>query len=156
MARHREILRGDESSGGNDEYAWMNRQLDILRTGRLDAAQVEALAGHFEAQVRLQLDDLCALLRRMLIDLRRLEVDPHDQVVVEQLGEFRDRAASELFYSPSLRGAAESCLETVWKQTCLSLTYRLSEHELAALPEHCPYTLGEIVGEAVPSAADQT
>ena len=155
MARRRELLREYEPPIDNDEYAWMNRQLDILRTGRLDAAQVEALARHFEAHVQLQLDELCALLRRLLIDLRRLEADPHDQVVVEQLAEFRDRAANELSYSPSLRGAAESCLETVWQQARSSLKYHLSGHDQAELPEHCPCTLGEILGEAVPSAAGQ-
>lgn len=155
MARRREWLREYEPAIGNDEYAWMNRQLDILRMGCLDAAQIEALARHFEAQVQLQRDDLCALLRQLLINLRRIEADPYDQVVVEQLAEFRNRAANELFYSPSLRGEAESCLETVWKQARGSLRYRLSGHDLAELPEHCPYTLDEILGREVPSAADE-
>lgn len=31
----------------------------------------------------------------------------------------------------------------------------MSGHDLDALPEHCPYTLGAILGEAVPSAARQ-
>ena len=155
MARRRELLREHEPPIDSDEYAWMNRQLDILRTGSVDAAQVEALARHFEAQVRLQLDDLCAILRRLLIDLRRLVVDPHDQVVVEQLAEFRDRAANAYLYSPSLRGAVESCLETVWQHVRRSLKYRFSDHDLAELPEHCPYSLGEVLGEAVPFAARQ-
>lgn len=133
----------------------MTRQLDMLRTGRLDGAQVEALVEYFEAQVRLQFDDPCALLRAIAIRLRRLEVDPHDQAVVERLAEFRDRAANELLHSPSLRGAAEPCLEAVWQQTRHVLEYHLPERDLAELPEHCPYTLDEMLGDAVRSAAGQ-
>lgn len=150
MARRREILLEQEPSIENDGYAWLNRQRDIVRTGRLNEVQAELLAKYFETQARQQLSDLCAILRRILIDLRKLEVDSLDRVVTDQLAESRKRAVKELLHSPSLRGVAEASLETVWQQARRSLLDDLPERDRAGVPEHCPYALEEILGEAVP------
>lgn len=150
MARHREMLLEQEQSIDNDAYAWLNIQRDIVRTGRLDEAQAELLSEYFETLGRQQLNDFCGLLRRIVIDLRKLEVDSLDPVVTDQLAEFRERAVNELLHSPSLRDAAKADLETIWQQARRSLKYSLSEYDQAELPEHCPYALEEILGEAVP------
>ncbi len=150
MARRREILLEQEPSIENDGYAWLNRQRDIVRTGRLNEVQAELLAKYFETQARQQLSDLCAILRRILIDLRKLEVDSLDRVVTDQLAESRKRAVKELLHSPSLRRVAEASLETVWQQARRSFLDDLPERDRAGVPEHCPYSMEEILGEAVP------
>ena len=150
MARRREIQLEQEPSIENDGYAWLNRQRDIVRTGRLNEVQAELLAKYFETQAQQQLSDLCAILRRILIDLRKLEVDSLDRVVTDQLAKSRERAVKELLHSPSLRGVAEASLETVWQQARRSLLDDLPERDRAGVPEHCPYTLEEILDEAAP------
>ncbi len=154
MAQHREMLSQQEPSIDNDAYAWSTHQIDILRKGRLNEVQAEALARYFEEQTRLRLSDLCALLRRILIDLRRLKHEPSNSMVIAQLAQFRARAASELELAPSLRSAAHASIDTVWKEARRALKYRFSgEIYLLAAPENCPYTIDEILGDLVPEVA---
>lgn len=154
-ARYREMLREQEPYIDHDPLARLNRQCGILRIGQFNEVQAQRLLTHFLEQVRRQQGDLCTLLRHIFIDRGRLEVDSLDQFVIEQLVGFRDRAANQLHDAPLLRKAVTPCLAILWQQAHGSLKCHLAEPPLTALPEQRPYTLDEILGDTVWSAAVQ-
>ena len=148
MAKHRELLRANEPSIDTDGCAWMAHQAQLLRKGALNEVQSEILAAFFEQQVTATHREVEALLRRLLIDLQKLEHFPRDRKVVDQVADFRARLRHAIEASPSLREMVASRLEHVWREARLALKHeRFITEKATELPENCPYTLEQAIGE---------
>ena len=152
IARHRESLRDNEPSVGVDTCTWMAHQVSLLRSGALNEAQRDILATFFEEQVATKRQEIEALLRRLLVDQWIRDLRTTDAEVVRRMEEFRARIREALQASPSLREHVTAHLEAVWREARMALKHSpvISEQEAPEPPETCPYTLENVLAEAIP------
>lgn len=150
-ARYRQILEADEPAIEDDAYAWMTRQVDLLRGGALNDIQRERLAAFFTHHADEQRQAFRALLRHVLIDRWRQDHLAPDDRVIERLIEFPARARDMLKTSTSLREAATADLEVTWHEARKALAY-VSVPDGSAAPEpaeNCPYTIEQLLVDVV-------
>ncbi|WP_043363349.1 DUF29 domain-containing protein [Belnapia sp. F-4-1] len=145
----------DGSLHDRDFFTWTQEQAAALR--RLAAArpnllegldlpnlieEVEDLGGEQVAKVRSHLPQM---LKHMLL----VAFAPDDQAVRSWRGEivtFRDDAVDP--YRHSMRQGLEPRLDGAWRTACAAAAEKLG-HPLPGLPEACPFTLHELLDEAL-------
>ena len=157
IARYREWLRDNGPSVGVDTCAWMAHQAYLLRSGALNEAQRDILATFFEELVATKRQEIEALLRRLLVDRWLLDLQTTDAGVVQRMEAFQARFREALQAYPSLREHVTARLEAVWREarTALKHSPSIGEHDAQEPPETCPYTLENVLAEAIPQGGKE-
>jgi hypothetical protein len=149
----------DGSQHDRDFFAWTRGQAAALR--RLAAARPNLLEGldlpnlieEVEDLGSEQVDKVRSHLHQMLKHLLLVAAMPDDLAVRHWRGEivtFRHNATRP--YQPSMRRLIEPELEREWQVAGEAAIEKLG-HPLAGLPQACPFTLDELLDEALPLAA---
>lgn len=151
-ARYRQRLRSAEPAIDDDAYAWMTRQVALLRGGVLNEIQRERLTEFFEYQAAVQRQDVEALVRRLLVDRWTFDHLVPDGRVVQRLREFQARARDALQVSPSLRDEVTARLEAIWNEARMALNHspQLEEGRAQERPEKCPYAIEQLLVDVAP------
>ena len=141
------VRSNDAALYEEDFYLWIERQVDLLRDGRLRDLDISHLIEEVE--------DLGANLRSMAFSrtqqvirhLLKLEYSSATEPrrLRQSIRDQRDEL--ELRLTPSLRNLVRSTLETRYELARRRAAEDLSEHDEIAedLPSSCPYTLEQIL-----------
>ena len=138
----------------DDFYAWTQYQAQVLRSlrtrdNRFDrehlAEEIEDLGNSYRDAVRSR-------VRRILLHLLKLAHSPARDPRSDWMGSIIDaRAEIENKLSPSLQRDAEERLARLYvlarKQAALDLLKYHEDEAAQSLPQECPYTLDQILGE---------
>jgi Domain of unknown function DUF29 len=138
-----------------DFYAWASEQARLLRAGRYDELDLEHLIEEIEDLGGSLYRSVRSRIRTIIEHLLKLEHSP----AAEPRGLWRDtihaqRADLEDDLTASLRRRLESELPRQYARARAAAVRSLRRYgETAAadaLPETCPYTLDQIVGDWLP------
>ena len=138
-----------------DFYAWASEQARLLRAGRYDELDLEHLIEEIEDLGGSLYRSVRSRIRTIIEHLLKLEHSP----AAEPRGLWRDtihaqRADLEDDLTASLRRRLESELPRQYARARTAAARSLRRYgETAAadaLPETCPYTLDQIVGDWLP------
>jgi hypothetical protein len=146
----------DGSLHDRDFFTWTQEQAAALR--RLAAARPNLLEGldlpnlieEVEDLGSEQVDKVRSHLLLMLEHLLLLAYEPQSTAVRHWRGEvrvFRRNAVRP--YRPSMRRLVEPELDREWLLACDVAADKLG-HSLPGLPKTCPFTLDELLDEALP------
>ena len=146
----------DGSLHDRDFFTWTQKQAAALR--RLAAARPNLLEGLDLPNLIEKVEDLGSdqvnkvrgHLLQILEHLLLVAFAPDDQAVRHWRGEivtFRDGASDP--YRPSMRQELEPRLDRAWRTAHAAAAEKLG-HPLLGLPEACPFTLDELLDEALP------
>ena len=130
----------------NDFFAWSREQAELLRTGRLDDADIERIADEIESLGRAEKGELVGALRLLLVHLLGWRCQPGKRSPSRQarVGVLRKRVADRLEANPSLKSIL---------QEALIFAYRDVPHEAVAetglaastFPKACPWTAEQVL-----------
>ena len=138
-----------------DFYAWTREQATLLRAGRYDELDLEHLSEEVEDLGGSLYRSVRSRMRTIIEHLLKLEHSP----AAEPRSLWRDtiqaqRADLEDDLTASLRRRLQSELPKHYLRACAAAARSLRRYgETAAadaLPETCPYTLDQIVGDWLP------
>ena len=136
----------------DDFYAWTQYQAEVLRTMRRAANRLdrEHLAEEIEDFGRSERNAVRSQIRRIVEHLLKLEYSPAEQPRfswMRSIAEARSALRDEM--TSTLRHDAEAMLPTLYRDGRRQALLGLHEHNepdaAAALPDACPYTLGQII-----------
>jgi hypothetical protein len=131
-----------------DFYAWANTQAELLRSGRLAAADVEHIAEEIESMGRSEKRELLNRLALLLMHLLKWQVQPmlrgnswRATIKVQ-----RREIARHLADNPSLTARLPEVLTDAYGDAVL-LAARESGLAETAFPAVIPWTFGEIMDD---------
>jgi len=131
-----------------DFYGWIQRQVDALKTGNLEALDVDNLIEEVEDMGRSEKRELDRQLEVLLMHLLKWQYQPHFRgrswqfTVMEQ----RTRISYHLADNPSLKNRIP---ETYERTYALAVMDAVKETGLdkTAFPAQCPWTFEEVMDE---------
>jgi Domain of unknown function DUF29 len=131
-----------------DFYLWVERQVDLLRDGRLRDLDISHLIEEVEdlgANLRSMAFSRTQQIIRHLLKLEHSSATEPRRLWRQSIRDQRDEL--ELRLTPSLRNLVRSTLETRYELARRRAAEDLSEHDEIAedLPSACPYTLEQIL-----------
>ncbi len=129
-----------------DFHAWLNKNVELLRDGRLTEIDGEHIAEELESMGKLDLRQLRSRLQVLVMHLLKWQYQPEKQskswlVTIEHQ---RDEIEALLLDSPSLRGKLEAGLEMVYPKAVRDASRETGLSE-EVFPLSCPFELGEIL-----------
>jgi hypothetical protein len=132
-----------------DFYAWTHEQAALLRSGRLDAADIDNIAEEIESMGRSEKRELVSRLAVLLQHLLKWRFQPDFRSNSWRLTieEQRNSLADHLDENPSLRAQLDRALETAYRSARLKAA---AETGLArdSFPEVCPFTCEQAMSQA--------
>ena len=137
-----------------DFYTWTQQQAAFLRSGQWQDLDTNNLAEELEDMGRSEKRELQSRLEVLLMHLLKWEFQPNlrSRSWRLTLKEQRLRLHRHLQENPSLRSQCGQYLEQVYP---LAVVRAEQETGLETFPEHCPYTLEQILNlEFLPGAQD--
>jgi len=140
-----------------DFYAWAMEQADLLRTGKLSAADIEHIAEEIESMGRTEKRELVSRLTVLLMHMLKWQFQPDRRgsswkatITVQ-----RRALRRHLIDNPSLKASLPEAVADAHGDAILSAVAETSLSE-TTFPEICPWTFEQIMDEAFwPSESDR-
>ncbi len=131
-----------------DFYAWINKNVELLRQGDLAEVDLEHIADELESIGKRDLRQLRSRLQVLVMYLLKWKYQPERQSKswVATINHQRDEIEVLLLDSPSLRGELDKSLETIYPKAVRDAAGETDLPE-TIFPESCPFGIGEILAE---------
>jgi hypothetical protein len=131
-----------------DFYAWINKNVALLRDGRLSEIDAEHIAEELESMGKRDRRQLRSRLQVLVMHLLKWQYQPDKQSKswLVTLDYQRDEIETLLLDSPSLRPELEKALETIYPKA-LRDACRETGLPKTAFPSLCPFTIEEILNQ---------
>lgn len=149
------VERASERLYKEDFYVWVERQAELLRSGRFEQLDLEHLIEEVEDLAALQRSSVLNNARVVIEHLLKIQHSPAEQP--RRLWEasiFEHRSRIEVDITPRLRQILQADRERIFRlarRNAAAALRRYGEHAAAdALPKTCPYTVDQILGEWLP------
>lgn len=125
----------------SDFYAWANAQAELLRTGRLDRADIEHIAEEIESMGKAELRELENRLAVLFTHLLKWRFQPTHRSRSWELTikEQRRRLRRHLAQNPSLKSKLPQAREDAYGDAILEAARQTGLAE-EAFPAECPFT----------------
>ncbi len=139
---------GNASKYETDFYGWANEQADLLRTRRLNEADLDNIAEEIESMGRSEKRELVNRLAVLLAHLLKWQFQPGSRsnswrlTVIEQ----RKRLAGHMKDNPSLKPMLPEAIETAFDLARLTAQRETGLPE-GIFPPTCPYSFDQIADE---------
>jgi hypothetical protein len=133
----------------SDFYAWANAQAELLRTGRLDQADIEHIAEEIESMGKGELRELENRLAVLYTHLLKWRFQPTHRSRGWELTikEQRRRLRRHLAQNPSLKSKLPQAREDAYGDAILEAARQTGLAE-DAFPPDCPFTTQETLDDA--------
>jgi hypothetical protein len=129
-----------------DFFAWSREQVELLRAGKLDEADIEHIADEIESLGRTEKGELIGALRLLLLHLLKWRHQPSRRGASSgaRIGVLRNRVEDHLGGNPSLKALLPEALALAYRDAPLETA---AETGLAktTFPETCPWTVDEVL-----------
>lgn len=131
-----------------DFYGWAMEQADLLRTRRLNEADLDNIAEEIESMGRSEKRELVNRLAVLLTHLLKWQFQPGLRGTSWQLtvSEQRDRLAEHLQDNPSLKPLLPDALRTAYRYARL-MAQRETGLADTTFPPACPYSFEQATDE---------
>jgi hypothetical protein len=132
----------------HDFYAWANQQATLLRSGRLDAADLEHIAEEIESMGKAEKRELVNRLAILLMPLLKWCFQPAGRCTSWRLTikEQRRELADHLADNPSLKARLSEALDSAYARAQLAAARETSLPE-ATFPTQCPWSYQQLANE---------
>jgi hypothetical protein len=129
-----------------DFYAWVTRNVELLRSGHLSEVDAEHIAEELESMGKRDLRQLRSRLQVLTTHLLKCQYQPDLQGKswLTTIDHQRDEIEALLLDSPSLRTAMEDALATIYPKAVRDACREAGLPE-TTFPATCPYRLDQIV-----------
>ncbi len=129
-----------------DFYAWITRNVELLRSGHLSEVDAKHIAEELESMGKRDLRQLRSRLQVLTMHLLKWQYqrDLQSKSWLTTIDHQRDEIEALLLDSPSLRTAMEDALAMIYPKAARDACRETGLPE-AAFPATCPYRLDEIV-----------
>jgi hypothetical protein len=133
-----------------DFYAWTAQQAELLRSGRLDALDIENLVEEIESLGRQERQELRSRMGVLLGHLLKWQYQPETRSKswFYTIKEQRRRIREHLVDNPSLKPYFSEAIERGY-QDGLDLVGRETPLDSRQLPQVCPFSEAQIFDEPV-------
>jgi hypothetical protein len=140
-----------ESTYDADFYAWANTQAALLRSGRIDQADIEHIAEEIESMGKGELRELENRLARLFTHLLKWQFQPNrrSRSWTLTIKEQRRRLRRHLAQNPSLTAKLEQAVVDAYGDAILEAARETGLAE-ETFPPTCPLTIEQILNEDVP------
>ncbi|RKT44539.1 DUF29 domain-containing protein [Thiocapsa rosea] len=140
-----------ESTYDADFYAWANTQAALLRSGRIDQADIEHIAEEIESMGKSELRELENRLARLFTHLLKWQFQPNrrSRSWTLTIKEQRRRLHRHLAQNPSLKAKLEQAVVDAYGDAILEAARETGLAE-ETFPPVCPFTVEQILNEDVP------
>ena len=137
------------SSYERDFYAWTKNQADLLRSGRLDEADIANIAEEIESMGRSERRELISRLQVLIAHLLKWQAQPlyRGTSWILMIREQRQTIAEHLDDNPSLAAVLVSLVARAYRVAVLRAERETGLPE-TTFPPACPFTTAEIVADA--------
>ena len=138
-----------------DFYAWANQQAELLRAGRVQAADIAHIAEEIESMGRSEKRELISRLAVLLAHLLKWDAQPDRRgrswilTILEQ----REEVAEVLHDNPSLRARIEEILADAYRKALLAAERETGLPE-SAFPAACPWTFEQAMRDEPDALAE--
>ncbi|NET59674.1 MAG: DUF29 domain-containing protein [Symploca sp. SIO2E6] len=131
-----------------DFYAWLNKNVALLRDGRLAEIDVEHIAEELESIGKRDLRQLRSRLQVLVMHLLKWQYQPEkpSKSWLATIQHQRDEIEALLMDSPSLRGQLEPGLEMIYPKAVRDAS-RETDLPEAGFPLSCPFEIEEILAQ---------
>jgi Domain of unknown function DUF29 len=130
----------------SDFYAWSREQAELLRAGKLAAADIEHIAEEIDSMGRTEKRELISRLSVLLIHLLKWRFQPEKRSPSWEasIRVQRNRLADHLDDNPSLKPLLPQALASAYRDASLEA---VAETSLAAstFSEMCPWTVEQVL-----------
>jgi hypothetical protein len=132
-----------------DFHAWIVRNVELLRTGRLSEIDAEHIAEELESMGKRDLRQLRSRLQVLVMHLLKWHYQPERQGTswIRTIDHQRDEIEALLLDSPSLRTTLAAALDQVYAKAVRTAAQETGL-PAASFPTHCPYVLDDILDAA--------
>lgn len=129
-----------------DFYAWVTRNVELLRSGHLSDVDAEHIAEELESMGKRDLRQLRSRLQVLTTHLLKCQYQPDLQGKswLTTIDHQRDEIEALLLDSPSLRTAMEDALAMIYPKAVRDACRETGLPE-TTFPATCPYRLDQIV-----------
>ena len=129
-----------------DFYAWINKNVELLRRGCLSEIDAEHIAQELESMGKRDRRQLRSRLQVLIMHLLKWQYQPdkQSQSWLATIDHQRDQIEALLLDSPSLRGDLETALVIVYSKSVRDAHRETSLRE-TVFPLSCPFALEEIL-----------
>ncbi|MBV8456135.1 MAG: DUF29 domain-containing protein [Acetobacteraceae bacterium] len=131
-----------------DFYAWASEQAELLRTHRLDAADIENIAEELETLGRSEKSALRNHLSNLLQHLLKWQHQPARRGASWRLSiaNARDEVADILADSPSLRAQLDAVIKTAFGRARRNAALETGL-DAQVFPDRCPWSSDQLMDE---------
>ncbi|MFP5268880.1 DUF29 domain-containing protein [Coleofasciculus sp.] len=132
-----------------DFYAWIRKNVELLRRGRLSEIDVEHIAEELESMGKRDLRQLRSRLQILVMHLLKWQYQPDKQSKswLVTIDHQRDEIEALLLDSPSLRGELEQGLARVYPKAVRDACRETGLPE-TTFPLSCPFEIEEILAQS--------
>jgi len=132
-----------------DFYAWVTKNVELLRGGRLEEIDVEHIAEELESMGKRDLRQLRSRLQVLVMHLLKWQYQPEKQSKswLATIDHQRDEIEALLMDSPSLRGQLEPGLEIIYPKAVRDAS-RETDLPEKVFPLSCPFEIEEILAQS--------
>jgi len=131
-----------------DFYAWITRNVALLRAGRLNDIDAEHIAEELESMGKRDLRQLRSRLQVLVMHLLKWQYQPdrHSKSWLTTIDHQRDQIEMLIIDSPSLRRELKPTLVMIYPKAVRDAQREtgLSEN---VFPEACPFSLDDILDQ---------
>ncbi|HSO84719.1 DUF29 domain-containing protein [Thiocapsa sp.] len=134
-----------------DFYAWANTQAALLRSGRIDQADIEHIAEEIESMGKSELRELENRLARLFTHLLKWQFQPNrrSRSWTLTIKEQRRRLHRHLAQNPSLKAKLEQAVLDAYGDAILEAARETGLAE-ETFPPVCPFTIEQILNDEGP------
>jgi hypothetical protein len=129
-----------------DFYAWITRNVQLLRTGSLSEIDAEHIAEELESMGKRDLRQLRSRLQALTMHLLKYQWQPERQSKswLTTIDHQRDEIEALLLDSPSLRVAMNNALASIYLKAVRDASRETGLPE-TEFPRTCPYSIEELL-----------
>jgi Domain of unknown function DUF29 len=129
-----------------DFFAWSREQVELLRAGKLDEADIERIADEIESLGRTEKGELIGALRLLLLHLLKWRHQPSRRGPSWQarIRVLRNRVEDHLGDNPSLKSLLPEALAAAYRDAPLDAVAETGLPR-TTFSETCPWTLDEVL-----------
>jgi hypothetical protein len=127
-----------------DFYAWANEQVELLRNGKLAAADIANIAEEIESMGRSEKRELVSRLTVLLLHLLKWRFQPERRGVSWDLSmaNARDDLTDHLADNPSLKPLLPEAMATAYRRARRNAALETDLPE-STFPADCPWTFDQ-------------
>jgi len=131
-----------------DFYAWANQQADLLRAGKLDAADIANIAEEIESMGRTEKRELVSRLKVLMLHLLKWQFQPalRSRSWTLTVEEQRQQLVDHMADNPSLRSRLPESIEQAYRLALVAVE-RETGLSRVTFPTTCPFTYDQMADD---------